>query len=304
MGIIFKEDFETGTTTMPPVVTEGCSVEITPTNPINGVYSARCYISAQPDFTNAGFMQSISRMATIYTENLVRIDSITGALRTLIAVVGETTILNLGVDSARRLQLMYCDGVDYFTITSGTVLELGVPYKINLEVSVGVSGAIKVLLNKVEVTDLTLIGVDNSVAVGAKRVDVGAISGYNTEAVVFIDDFIISDTPLPIIYNHLSIDTTPITGVYFSLNGTEQITPYSEDLEEGSYTITMPPSVVVEGQTYLFKEWEDGVTNLQRTIDLTVDTGLTAIYELKPTHTLTIDSTPIQGIPFTIEKVS
>ena len=308
MGILFKEDFETGTTTMEPVVTDGCSLEISPTSPISGAYSAKCNILSQPAWTNAFFRQNIGRIATAYAEVLVRIDSFIptagGILQSFITAEGEVLILHLGIDSERHLYLMYRDAGSYSRITSETVLELGVAYKINIEVSVGAIGTIRVLVNNVEVGDLFLTAVDNSVALGVCNIVIGAIGGYNAEATVSVDDFIISDTPLPIVYHHLSVDTTPITGVSFTLKGSEEVTPYSADLEEGSYTITMPPSLLVEGKTYNFVQWEDGTTNPERTIDLTFDMVLTATYEPLPTHVLTVTSTPIEGVPFTIEKVS
>lgn len=83
-------------------------------------------------------------------------------------------------------------------------------------------------------------------------------------------------------------------------------TPYSTVLEEGTYTITMPAQVVAGPQTYNFVRWNDGDTNTVKTITLTSDASLTAEYALAPlpTHTLTVNSTPIQGIPFAIERVS
>ena len=105
----------------------------------------------------------------------------------------------------------------------------------------------------------------------------------------------------------LSVDSTPITGVSFNLDGETHTTPYSAELEEGTYTVTVPAQVTVDGQLYNFVSWEDGSTNPSRTINLTTDLSIIATYELAPappTHLLTVDSEPIKGVPFTIEKVS
>ncbi|GAH65463.1 unnamed protein product, partial [marine sediment metagenome] len=55
-----------------------------------------------------------------------------------------------------------------------------------------------------------------------------------------------------------------------------------------------------------FVRWEDETINPERTVNLMADMALIATYELAPTptkHLLTVDSTPIQGVPFTIEQV-
>lgn len=308
MGLIFKEDFETGTTAMESIVTDGCSIEISNELPLSGVYSAKCYIFSQPAFSNAFLRKTILQTLKVYTELLIRIDSFTPSggsyLYGFESIVGRVVFCHVGLDRDRHLRLIYRDAGAYKTVISTTILDVGVSYKINLEISVGTDATIRILVNDMEITDLTITGIDNADVGGIDKVEAGARSGYNLEAVISVDDLLIADTPLPIVYHYLSVDSTPLTAVPFILDGVEQATPYSVELEEGSHTIAMPASVAVEGRTYLFKEWEDTSTNPQRTINLTFDMALTAIYELVPTHTLTIDSTPIRGIPVTIEKVS
>ncbi len=80
----------------------------------------------------------------------------------------------------------------------------------------------------------------------------------------------------------LSITSDPILGVDFIIDGVMQTTPYSALLEEKSYTIVMPSSVTDSetGKVYNFRGWEDGSTNLTRTVLLGRDTNLTAYYEV------------------------
>ena len=59
----------------------------------------------------------------------------------------------------------------------------------------------------------------------------------------------------------------------------ETITPFSTELEEGIYIISMPESVTLGGETYNFVSWEDGSTNPIRTINLQSDTTISATYE-------------------------
>lgn len=310
MTILFSEDFETGTTTMEIVVDSGCSVEITNVNPINGAYSAKCYIFSQPAWTEAYLRKAIPNRSQIYAGVTARVDlyNTTGAamIEGLLSFHGVGAVLcRIGIDGGRHLRIGYRDTGAYKEKISATILDLGVPHKIRGEISVGEAATIKVFLDDVEVADLTTTA-NNADAIAVTRVEIGARGGYRAEAVVYVDDLIVSDTPLPIVYHHLSINSTPITGIPFSINGTQQVTPYSAVLEEGTYIITMPSQAAVNTETYNFVKWEDGSTNPTRTINLTEDMTLTATYELAPTpkHILTVDSAPIRGIPFTIEKVS
>lgn len=56
-------------------------------------------------------------------------------------------------------------------------------------------------------------------------------------------------------------------------------TPYSEDLDEARYKITVPANETHEGVLYQFVRWADGPTDLVRTIDLSNDIDLETIYE-------------------------
>lgn len=87
----------------------------------------------------------------------------------------------------------------------------------------------------------------------------------------------------------------------------QQITPWTGSLEEGTYQVTIPESVIVGNDTYAFNRWEDGTTTLSRTISLTTDITIVAYYEKvivpPPTHILAVQSTPIQTT-FGIERVA
>jgi len=59
-------------------------------------------------------------------------------------------------------------------------------------------------------------------------------------------------------------------------------TPWSGELEQGIYRITMPEQVKVGDDVYVFKQWEDGSTSNVREVNLTSNLSITAMYELTP----------------------
>ena len=75
-----------------------------------------------------------------------------------------------------------------------------------------------------------------------------------------------------------------VTGVPFSIYYTENMcynnqTPWlSEALAEGSYVVCLNSTVVIDSSVYIFAHWENGDTNRNRTITLTSDVTINAIY--------------------------
>ena len=84
-------------------------------------------------------------------------------------------------------------------------------------------------------------------------------------------------------YYNLEIRSSPIANVGFTIDGQVETTPYSENLEQGGYTVVMPGSISVSSETYIFDQWQDASTSRTRTIYLNADTRVTAIYELVET---------------------
>ena len=58
------------------------------------------------------------------------------------------------------------------------------------------------------------------------------------------------------------------------------VTPWTGSLEEGVYEVEMPSNVLVGPDTYNFLQWDDGTTSPVKTINLTSDLLIQAIYEL------------------------
>ncbi|UCG36302.1 MAG: hypothetical protein JSV64_06730 [Candidatus Bathyarchaeota archaeon] len=102
----------------------------------------------------------------------------------------------------------------------------------------------------------------------------------------------------------LTVNSDPVSGIDFTVDGELRSTSWSSFLSEGSHTIVMPPTWIVDSSFYSFVEWEDDSTNSTRIIFLTADENITATYEyLGPVHTLTVDSDPVSGIDFTVDGV-
>jgi len=91
-------------------------------------------------------------------------------------------------------------------------------------------------------------------------------------------NFTVGALPSPLTHV-LSVESAPIAGVPFSINGQSQITPYSVVLDEGDYTISVQEEITVNGVTYVFDRWSDGTTDTERTLTLVEDVTLTVEYE-------------------------
>lgn len=299
---IFREDFETGTTTMTPVVNQtGNTVEVTDVSPINGVYSARCHIIDVLAWSAAALAKDFTPTPQGYAEVLLRLDSFTpsrGDSRTemLLYAVSNMFISTVGLNANRQLFLRYLHLGSILTASSTTTLELGTAYKIGLEVHVGTNVSITVTVNGVGIPELTISGIDNSAALPISRFNTG-LGGYALDATVTLDDFAIDDLTA-LVTHQLTVSATtggttdPMLGAY----------TYNED---ATATVTAFPDT-----GYILDHWElDGVNvGFTNPINITMDVAhiINAVFAIAPTpvkHTLSVDSTPIQGIPFTIEAV-
>lgn len=123
----------------------------------------------------------------------------------------------------------------------------------------------------------------------------------------FTETDVIQVSPKPPPTHELSVSSSPISGVIFTLNGTDWTTPFSSSLEEGSYTVVMPLNVTVAGKVYSFVEWDNGIASPLRSIDLAKSTAITAHYvaPIEPsTSTITGKITDNQGTPITNAKVT
>ena len=98
---------------------------------------------------------------------------------------------------------------------------------------------------------------------------------YDPEDVIHVSDV----TPPPIAYT-LSVSSTPIADILFTLDDQQYATHWSGSLTEGIHTIRMPSSVIVGNNTYNFNRWSDGDPNPEKTVDLQADTSLVATYKL------------------------
>jgi len=98
---------------------------------------------------------------------------------------------------------------------------------------------------------------------------------YNPEDVIHV-----SDVTLPPVTHTLSVSSTPIADILFTLDDQQYATYWSGSLTEGIHTIRMPSSVIVGNNTYNFNRWSDGDPNPEKTVDLQADTSLVATYKL------------------------
>jgi len=123
---------------------------------------------------------------------------------------------------------------------------------------------------------------------------------YGTTEKVFSVDVVIDGH-----YNQplvLTVESTPIDGINFTIDTTTYTTNCSVSLLKGDYTVAMPSTWMVGADEYNFKHWEDDSTDPVRTVSLTTNLTITATYV--PVYNLTVESLPIGGIDFTVDATA
>lgn len=87
----------------------------------------------------------------------------------------------------------------------------------------------------------------------------------------------------PIASHVLSVNSTPIDGVSFTINGIgnmNYVTPWNGQLIEGNHVVEFPSNLNVNGEIYNFQSWDNGSTNPLRTINLLNDMAISVSYTL------------------------
>jgi hypothetical protein len=101
----------------------------------------------------------------------------------------------------------------------------------------------------------------------------------------------------------LTVYSSP-SGVTFTVDGVSRTTPWSATYSQGaSVSLVMPSTHSVGEARYYWDRWSDGVTSRSRTVIMDTDVTLTAYYT-GPYYQLSVTSSPITGIPFTINGAS
>jgi len=101
----------------------------------------------------------------------------------------------------------------------------------------------------------------------------------------------------------LTVNSDPLNGVDFTVDGASHSTSWSGILPEGSHTVVMPSNWMVGEDLYIFNEWEDASTNSTHTVSLTANKIITAYYVYVPPaqYQLTVNSDPIIDVDFTLD---
>ncbi|PVX23066.1 MAG: hypothetical protein CW691_11660, partial [Candidatus Bathyarchaeum sp.] len=89
--------------------------------------------------------------------------------------------------------------------------------------------------------------------------------------------------------SELVIQSVPVSGIVFSINGVSTKTPYDLQLSPDSYLIEMPETQFVNGQKYVFQNWTDGNQDTARTVNLEENITLSANYNAEPVADFTYD---------------
>jgi len=97
-----------------------------------------------------------------------------------------------------------------------------------------------------------------------------------------VDEVIDGHYNEPVYYN-LTVESTPIDGITFTIGSTDYATNQSVILPEGNHTVTMPSVWTVDNDTYIFRHLRrsgGNFTSSETIIPLLSNETITAIYEL------------------------
>ena len=89
----------------------------------------------------------------------------------------------------------------------------------------------------------------------------------------------------------MTVNSDPIVGIEFTVDGETHSTNWFDSLDEGDHTIIVPSTWMNGSDLYNFVEWEDASTNPTRIVSLAADTTATAWYITSgpvPTGTLVV----------------
>jgi len=97
----------------------------------------------------------------------------------------------------------------------------------------------------------------------------------------------------PFAYYELTVTSSPITGITFTIDGIPQTTPCTEWLVEGYYTLEMPQT----HNGYVWSHWlEDGDPNRMKTVIIDTNITLTGVFTLAPPPPVGGKAIPINTI--------
>ncbi|UCG37343.1 MAG: hypothetical protein JSV64_03465 [Candidatus Bathyarchaeota archaeon] len=146
-------------------------------------------------------------------------------------------------------------------------------------------------------------GVQNDFLSSVVRTDDGgyALGGFTASSGAGNEDFWLIKVAHAWEYT-LAVNSSP-TGVAFTVNGTSNVTIWLETFEEGTLvSLEMPETHDVGDSRYYWNQWSDGDPSRSRSVNVDANITLTAEYT-GPYYELTILSSPIVGVPFTINGV-
>jgi len=109
----------------------------------------------------------------------------------------------------------------------------------------------------------------------------GATMSGNPLTLVASQDLTVIAVYVQQIVKHILDVDSNISGIPFTLKGVNTMSyviPFQGELDEGTYEIEMPASVMVGVDNYNFQSWEDGAVSPKKTIQFLEDASLYATY--------------------------
>jgi hypothetical protein len=261
---IFSDGFESGdfsAWTDKTVSESPCSLTASTTQSHNGSWSEKAEVSGS-GWTDAYVYKNIEQHSTAYTSLYVYIESFSAEhyIRGLTSSSGAKLVAYFGLRSDRSLWLFYRNNGSFYEVTSSTKLAMNTWANIQLKTTVGdTSGECRVWKDGDEVPDLTQVGLNNSDAIGIRRIGCGIIAAYSVNATIYFDDVTVDGSYIrpsyEVTFNQSGLGPSAVGNVV-KVNGSSKTVgnmPYSQWIQEDSqlnYTYEDTVASNVTGERY------------------------------------------------------
>jgi len=199
-GEIFSDGFEsgdfsawTGTTVTP----DYGNLTVSSDKVYQGSFAARAEVLSQRAWTHAFAYKTFTERSSVYTRLYLYVEDFSTSyyFRGFVEYIGTSLqVAKVGLRSDRALWLYYWSEGTYHELISSTIIPLQSWVCLEFKTVIsGTDGEYRVWKDGMEVTDLTVTGLNNSYAGNIRKVGCGIVGAYGVNGTVYIDCVKIAD---------------------------------------------------------------------------------------------------------------